>query len=189
MSLSYKCSSEISLVTILFCRADSHEDYAGCHVPLVNSPGATSLHLKLRRFLKPPALLSPDITLFSPVDWWLCDWIDWSSAPHDASVSLHCLPWALHLFCSVAVSEWVSMLCCVIPLSVCTRERKQRERVRNIRKSPIAESGVLQNSYWYDNWVTKSTPVWSLGVQNEKGVCLTILLWCYLFKLGNHQVF
>ncbi len=83
------------------------------------------------------------------------------------------------LFCCC---EWVSMLCCVIPLSVCTRERKQRERVRNIRKSPIAESGVLQNSYWYDNWVTKMTPVWSLGVQNEKGVCLTILLWCYLWQ-------
>lgn len=123
-------------LTISFFWTDSHEDYAGCHVPLVNSPGATRLHLKLRLFLKPPALLSPDITLI----------LMWNSQPCGlVTVWLNrlklCSTWlsmmlrflftaSPELFISSFLLLWVSMLCCVIPLSVCTQPASWKEAER-----------------------------------------------------------
>lgn len=130
---------------------DPHEDYAGCHVPLVNSPGATSLHLKLQRFLKPPAPLSPDITL---ILMWKCQacglvtvglnplklcstWLSVTSLPPLSSSSV--------LFCCC---EWDC--CAVLFLSVCTgTKQRERERVWEIFKEPHHRKWCpIETRYW-----------------------------------------
>lgn len=140
---------------------DSHEDYAGCHVPLVNSPGATRLHLKLQRFLKPPAPLSPDITLILMWKCQACELVTvWLNPLKLCStrLSLTSLPplsSSSVLFCCC---EWD---CCAVSfLSVCTGT-KQRESEKYLK--PITGNGVLFKPDTYSHsslWVTKSTPVW-----------------------------